>query len=94
MTSESKKSQAPDKTKTYPDRRCSRADDRWCLPLLLAQQDISKEEQDTGKNAEDLTEAELETAMDGLGIQDMELTPEDEAAIDAEAVKSFGFIPS
>ena len=52
----------------------------------LSQQDVQQIEQHTGKIADDLTEAELESAMDDLGIQDMELTPEDEAAIEAEAV--------
>jgi hypothetical protein len=52
----------------------------------LSQQDVQQIEQHTGKNAEDLSEAELDTAMDDLGIQDMELTAEDEAAIDAEAI--------
>ena len=52
----------------------------------LSKQDVEKVEQHTGKSADDLTEAELETAMDDLGIQDMELTAEDEAAIEAEAV--------
>jgi len=51
----------------------------------LSKQDIQQVEQYTGKSAEDLTETELESAMDELGIQDMELTAEDEAAIDAEA---------
>jgi len=52
----------------------------------LSQQDVQQVEQSTGKNAEDLSEAEIENAMDAHGIQDMELTPEDEAAIEAEAV--------
>jgi hypothetical protein len=52
----------------------------------LSQQDVQQIEQHTGKSAEDLTEAEIDTAMDDLGIQDMELTAEDEAAINAEAV--------
>jgi len=52
----------------------------------LSQQDVQQIEQHTGKSADDLTEAELESAMDDLGIQDMELTPEDEAAIEADAV--------
>jgi len=52
----------------------------------LSKQDVAQVEQYTGKNADDLTEAELESAMDELGIQDMELNPKDEAAIDAEAV--------
>jgi hypothetical protein len=33
-----------------------------------------------------MSEAEIENAMDEQGIQDLELTPEDEAAIEAEAV--------
>lgn len=52
----------------------------------LSKQDVQQVEQHTGKSADDLTEAELEAAMDALGIQDQELTPEDEAAIAAEAV--------
>ena len=52
----------------------------------LSKQDVQQVEQYTGKDAEDLSEAEIENAMDELGIQDMELTPEDEAAIEAEAV--------
>jgi len=52
----------------------------------LSQQDVQQIEQHTGKSAGNLTEAELESAMDDLGIQDMELSPEDEAAIEAEAV--------
>ncbi|MDX1437061.1 MAG: hypothetical protein R3335_09635 [Anaerolineales bacterium] len=52
----------------------------------LSKQDVEQVEQHTGKSAEDLTEEELEAAMDDLGIQDQELTAEDEAAIEAEAV--------
>ena len=52
----------------------------------LSQQDVRQIGQHTGKPAEDLTETEIEAAMDDLGIQDMELTPEDEAAIEADAV--------
>ena len=51
----------------------------------LSKQDVQQVEQYTGKSAEDLTEAELENAMDELAIQDLELTPEDEAAIEADA---------
>ena len=43
-------------------------------------------EEYTGKPAEDLSETELENAMDELGIQDLELSSEDEAAINAQAV--------
>jgi len=52
----------------------------------LSQQDVQQIEQHTGKSAEDLSEQEIEAAMDDLGIQDQELTPEDEAAIEADAV--------
>lgn len=52
----------------------------------LSKQDAQQIEQHTGKPPEDLTEQEFEAAMDELGIQDQELTPEDEAAIEAEAV--------
>ena len=52
----------------------------------VSQQEAQQIEQHTGKPPEELTEAEFETAMDDLGIQDQELTPEDEAAIEADAV--------
>jgi hypothetical protein len=52
----------------------------------LSQQEVQQIEQHTGKSADDLTEEEMEAALDDLGIQDQELTPEDEAAIEAEAV--------
>ncbi len=52
----------------------------------LSQQDVQQIEQHTGKSAEDLSEQEIEAAMDDLGIQDQELTPEDEAAIESDAV--------
>ena len=52
----------------------------------LSQQDVQQIEQHTGKSAEDLSEQEIEAAMDDLGIQDQELTTEDEAAIEADAV--------
>ena len=52
----------------------------------LSKQDVEKIEQHTGKQADELSEQELEAAMDELEIQDQELTAEDEAAIQAEAV--------
>ena len=52
----------------------------------MSKQEIPQVEEHTGKAAEDLTEEEMEAALDELGIQDQELTPEDEAAIEAEAV--------
>jgi hypothetical protein len=42
-------------------------------------------EQHTGKPPEDLTQAELEQAMDDLGIEEQELTAQDQATIEAEA---------
>jgi len=50
----------------------------------LSQPDVEKVEQYTGKNADDLTEEELLDAMDKLGIQKLELTDEDKAAIEYE----------
>jgi hypothetical protein len=52
----------------------------------LSQQNAQQIEQSAGKNPEEMSEAEIENAMDEQGIQDLELTPEDEAAIEAEAV--------
>ncbi|MFX1600824.1 MAG: zinc ribbon domain-containing protein [Promethearchaeota archaeon] len=47
----------------------------------LTQHDLEKIEQETGKSAENMTEEELKTAMRKLGIQKMELTPDDEIQI-------------
>ena len=52
----------------------------------VSQQEAQQIEQHTGKPAEDLSEEEMEAALGDLGIQDQELTPEDEAAIEAEAI--------
>ena len=52
----------------------------------MSQQEVQQVEAQTGKAAEDLTEQEMEGALDELEIQDQELTAEDEAAIEAEAV--------
>jgi hypothetical protein len=52
----------------------------------LSQPDTERVEEYTGKKAEDLTEDELVAAMESLGIQSIELTDEDKAAIDAEAI--------
>jgi hypothetical protein len=52
----------------------------------LSQQNAQQIEQSAGKNPEQMSEAEIENAMDEQGIQDLELTQEDEAAIEAEAV--------
>jgi len=42
-------------------------------------------QQTAGKPAEDMTEDELEGHMDTLNIEEQDLTPEDQAAIEAEA---------
>jgi hypothetical protein len=42
-------------------------------------------QQHTGKAPEELTQTELEQAMDALDIEEQELTAQDEAAIEAEA---------
>lgn len=52
----------------------------------LGQSSVQLIEQHTGKPAEELTEQELEAAMDELGIKEEELTDQDMAAINAEAV--------
>lgn len=54
--------------------------------VKLSQKDTQQVEQYTGKNAEDLSEEELVAAMQALGIQSIDLTDEDKAAIDAEAI--------
>lgn len=51
----------------------------------LGQSSVHQIEQHTGKPAEQLTEQELEAAMDELGIEEEELSAEDMAAIEAEA---------
>jgi len=52
----------------------------------LGQSQAQQIQQYTGKPPEDLTQEELEQAMDDLGIEEQELTPEDQAAIEAEAL--------
>ena len=52
----------------------------------MSQQEVKQIEQHTGKSADDLSEQEIEAAMDDLGIQDQELTAADEAAIETDAV--------
>ena len=44
--------------------------------------------QAAGKPPEDLTQEELEAAMDDLGIEEQDLTAADQAAIEAEAVNA------
>lgn len=50
--------------------------------LKLKCQDLERIEKETGKSAEDLSEAELLAAMKKLGVQKLELTATDEATID------------
>ena len=47
----------------------------------LTQNDIQRIKHETGKSAENMTESELKAAMKKLGIQKLELSPEDEAEI-------------
>lgn len=52
----------------------------------IGQSQAQQIQQHTGKPPEDLTQEELEQAMDDLGIEEQELTPQDQAAIEAEAI--------
>lgn len=52
----------------------------------LGQNSVKQIEDYTGKPADQLTEQELESAMDHLGIEEEEITDADRAAIEAEAV--------
>ena len=52
----------------------------------ISQSQAKQIEQHTGKPPEDLTQQELEQAMDDLDIEEQEITPQDEAAIEAEAI--------
>lgn len=51
----------------------------------IGQSQAQQIEQHTGKPPESLTAEELEQAMDDLGIEEQELTSQDQAAIEAEA---------
>ncbi len=52
----------------------------------LGQNSVEQVEAYTGKPAEQLTEAELEAAMEHLGIEEEEITDADMAAVEAEAI--------
>ena len=52
----------------------------------LGQHSVQQIEQYTGRPADQLSEAELEAAMDELGIEEEQLTQADMAAIEAEAM--------
>ena len=49
--------------------------------IKLSQRDTQRIEQDTGVSAEELTEEELLDAMERLGIEKLELTPDDQSAL-------------
>ena len=52
----------------------------------LGQNSVKQVEEYTGKPADELSEEELQAAMDELGIEQEEWTDEDQAALDAEAI--------
>ena len=54
----------------------------------LTKKQVQQVEQKTGKKAEDLSEEELEGAMDELGIEAQEPTDEEIAALEAEEDKN------
>jgi len=49
--------------------------------IKLSQKDAQRIEEHTGASVEELSDEELTTAMQDLGIQSAELTPEDKAAL-------------
>jgi hypothetical protein len=49
----------------------------------LSQKNAQKIEEHTGKPADELSDEEVEAAMEELGIEEEELTEEDKAAIEA-----------
>ncbi|HZD42836.1 MAG TPA: SHOCT domain-containing protein [Methanomicrobiales archaeon] len=55
--------------------------------IKLSQADVQKIEQHTGKKVETLSEAELDKAMDDLGIQEQELTDTDVSQVEAQMQK-------
>jgi predicted Zn-dependent peptidase len=50
----------------------------------IGQAQANQIQQHTGRPPEDLTQAELEQAMDDLGIEEQALTTQDQTAIEAE----------
>jgi hypothetical protein len=60
----------------------------------IGQAQAQQIQQHTGKPPEDLTQQELEKAMDELGIEEQELTAEDQAAIDAETIDETAAAPA
>jgi hypothetical protein len=53
--------------------------------VKLSQKDAKRIEEHTGESVEELTEEDLVQAMEDLGIQSIDLTDEDKAALAAEA---------
>jgi hypothetical protein len=51
----------------------------------LTQPDVDQIEQHTGQSVEDLSDEQLQSAMNDLGIESQELTDEDRAAFEADA---------
>ena len=49
----------------------------------MSKKDAENIEQHTGKPPDELSDEEVEAAMDELGIEEQELTEEDKAAIEA-----------
>ncbi len=49
----------------------------------MSKKDAEKIEEHTGKPPDELSDEEVEAAMDELGIEEQELTEEDKAAIEA-----------
>lgn len=56
--------------------------------VKMSQQDAQKIEQQTGKKPEDLSEAELDQAMEAAGIEGQEPTDQEIAQLEAEENKS------
>jgi hypothetical protein len=52
--------------------------------VKLTQKDTERIEQHTGQSVEDLSDEELQGAMNDLGVQSQELTNEDKAALDSQ----------
>lgn len=52
----------------------------------LGQNSLKQVEEHTGKFADQLSEQELQAAMDELRIEEEEMTAQDQAAIEAEAI--------
>jgi hypothetical protein len=56
--------------------------------VKMSSSDVQKVEQQTGKKAEDLSEEELDAAMDTLGIEGQEPTDQEIAQLEAEEDKN------